>query len=416
MVTYFKKYPYLLLLVLAVIWQSLIIYFLQLNHQDLIFLDSEDYLRAAKKFFSFRGAHYHRPIGMSFISGIPLIFNASDSFIYNWSWILNLISWLLTIFLVFKITSKIVSHNLAFVLSVIYLLCAGSAIITMHLLSETYYVFALVLSIYFLQKYKLDKTVKYLFFAIFIIANSILIRPVSIYILALLLILHIKPIYKNLKVRSARWMYFGFFIVIMQCLAMLIQYGNFKVSYIDSATLYYYISCKADAKNQNAEYKQVNSERAEIFERLSYPEQDKLAKKDFVNQLTNNTGNLFSSLFENIIENASTHSFTLGSINNVKDRDSFIVAKRFFRWLSKWQNILFTLIAVFLIVYLAIKVVVFKKMNIFSLKFELFLGLTIAYLILASGISFGQGDRFHIVIFPTVLILLVVLFRRKRIA
>lgn len=216
--------------------------------------------------------------------------------------------------------------------------------------------------------------------------------------------------------RSARWMYFGFFIVIMQCLAMLIQYGNFKVSYIDSATLYYYISCKADAKNQNAEYKQVNSERAEIFERLSYPEQDKLAKKDFVNQLTNNTGNLFSSLFENIIENASTHSFTLGSINNVKDRDSFIVAKRFFRWLSKWQNILFTLIAVFLIVYLAIKVVVFKKMNIFSLKFELFLGLTIAYLILASGISFGQGDRFHIVIFPTVLILLVVLFRRKRIA
>ncbi len=149
MVTYFKKYPYLALLVLAVIWQSLIIYFLQLNHQDFIFLDSEDYLRAAKKLFSCRGAHYHRPIGMSFITGIPLIFNASDSFIYNWSWILNLISWLLTIFLVFKITSKIVSHNFAFALSTIYLLCAGSAIITMHLLSETYYVLALVLSIYF---------------------------------------------------------------------------------------------------------------------------------------------------------------------------------------------------------------------------------------------------------------------------
>ena len=132
--------------------------------------------------------------------------------------------------------------------------------------------------------------------------------------------------------------------------------------------------------------------------------------------MTNNSGNLFSSLFENIIENASTSSLTLDYIKNVNDKDSYNTTSDFLRWLSKWQNILFSSIAFLLIIFLAIKVIVLKKMKIFSMKFQLFSGVTIAYLILASGISFAQGDRFHLVVFPLVLILLADLFKGKRTA
>lgn len=414
MITLIKKYPYLLLIILGALWQFFIINYLQLNFQDLVFPDSRDYLRAAKKFYSLRGTHFHRPMGMSFISGFPILFGASDSFIFNWAWVLNLCCWLSTIYLIFKISINVVNKQLAFVFALMYLFCVGPAIITMHLLSESYYVFALVLTVYFLQNYHSDNSMVYLFLAIFVVSLSTTIRPVSKFLLLLMVMVYLKPIIKHFKTKAALWMYLGFFLVLLQFSATKIQYGNFKISYIDGATLYYYISCKAEAKKQGLTYEEMNKERAKIYQQLSLPERNRVAKEDFKNQVVNNTENLFGSYFENLVDNASVSSLTLEEIYNVKQKKSFKSVLNFLKPLSIYQNVAFSILAIVMVLWFLL-LLIQNKFDFSKYQLELFLVLTIGYILAASGISFAQGDRFSIVVYPLILLLLAQLIQKKRV-
>lgn len=414
MTSLIKKYPYLLLLLIAALWQFFMIQSLQLNHQELIFLDSWDYLRAAKKFYNLKGTHFHRPMGMSAISGFPLLFGASDGFVFNYAWFLNLCFWVLSIFLVYKILGRIVRKKIALLFALLYLFCVGPSIITMHLLSETYYVFTLVLAVYWLQNYHQQRKILYLFLAIFVVSLSMTIRPVSKFLLLLMLLIYLKPILNHLKARSAIWMYLGFFFVLLQFSATKIQYGNFKISYIDGATLYYYISCKAEAERSELTYEEVNALRASVYQKLDLPERNKVAKADFKDQLVNNTANLFKVYFGNLLDNASVPSLTLDEIKNVKQKKSYNLVLNILKPLSKYQNIILSIVAVFSGLWILL-ILFKKKFKISEFRIELFLAITIGYILAASGISFAQGDRFSLVVYPLVLILLAQLISRKTI-
>jgi hypothetical protein len=68
-------------------------------------------------------------------------------------------------------------------------------------------------------------------------------------------------------------------------------------------------------------------------------------------------------------------------------------------FVSKWQNRLFTILGFLLAIFYGFKS--YKNVNPIS-----FVAFFIIYIYVLSGISCGQGDRFHLVTFPFVVLLL----------
>jgi len=389
-----KAYPIPSLLLVALVWQLLIVFFLQLHLQDVIFPDSQNYLRASKAFFSSLSPHPHRPIGMSLVTGIPLVFNAADATIFSWSWLLNTLCWLATIALLFKIINKTRYKKIAFSLALTYVFCVGPIVLNMHLLSETYYVFLLVLSFYCLQLYQNKQTAKFLFIALSLIIISWLFRPVSKYIVVLMLVIYAKDIFGTIKNKYSLLVFGSFLFLLIQCGLNYKAFGNFKVSYMDSYTAYLYITSQAEAKKRDVPRQTFSEKRYEEFMKLPLKKRHKKGMSDFKPSLT----------FE--------------YLENKKDTNLFNITKPLFNQLSRIQNILLSLLGFIIVGILCYKTLFVKSYLIKDHKLEIFLGLTIAYLVIVSGISFGQGDRFHLVVYPLIFILLsrMGLFRKLRVS
>jgi hypothetical protein len=133
---------------------------------------------------------------------------------------------------------------------------------------------------------------------------------------------------------------------------------------------------------------------------ISNSETKKVAFDDLINQISNNTFYLFYAYLSDVYDNSTAGNTALNYTINIKNTAYFEFSKVFFFTLSKVQNIFFTITGFFLSTYLFITC--FKKERYFS-----FISFFVLYTIVLSGISCSQGDRFHLPIFPFVLILIL---------
>ncbi|MBC7641920.1 MAG: hypothetical protein H7174_06215 [Flavobacterium sp.] len=184
---------------------------------------------------------------------------------------------------------------------------------------------------------------------------------------------------------------------------MKIDYGNFTLSYIDSYTYYSYLGSKALCFKENIPYKQINNARADYFITLSFNDQKKTATLDFLNQIQNNKINLFKAYISNLLDNSkSSGGLDYQHFNNNK---FFELTTKIIGIISKYQNRFFTTCGIIFSLYFIVR----------NQKLYQIMGLYILYIFIISGVSCSQGDRFHIVFFPIVIILMAKFFNEKKI-
>lgn len=393
------KYEYLLFFI-AIIWVSFFAFVLQFKSPFLLEGDEVGYLSAAKKIYLNFKVDDARPLFISLINGFPLLFSSSNFYIYKWVLLVNLLSWFFTIILVYKIASQRLNKKTGFFISLIFLFCIGNLAITYKFLSESVFIFMLVLSIYFLNRYLISKKYCFLSITIAVLLLSILVKPLSMGLVILLILFYVKKLKKIIYNKYSILILFSFGLLFFQMYSLKKEHGNFTISYIDSFTYYNYLGTRADCLKNNTEFIQGKNDRYTYFIKLSSFEQRKIANNDLRNQLFNNPQNLLKAYFINIYVNSSKGSASVHGCKNYTLNSYFKYFHFIFKLISKMQNLFFTILGIYLCCSFFIK---YKKQDLFFL----IISVTILYVLFISAISSDQGDRFHIVIYPLIILLLI---------
>jgi len=394
------KYKYhFLLIIIGLSVLTLVNGLVQLDVQRVIYPDSESYFEAAKNVYIYHIGHNYRPMVMAAINGIPYLFGCSDAYIYQFSFYVNVFCWLVTALVLFEILKTFVSEKAAFFFSLCSFLFVGTIVLIYHLLTENIYTLFIALAFYFLLKYYKSKSFWPLSIALSIFVVSMLVRPGSKWLAILLMLYFTRELLRNYKTKAALLIYGSWLLVLIQCAGIKYQFGNFTISYIDSVTYYNYIGSKALAHKKGKEYFMANDPRTYYIFSLTPPEIQKEAKRDLLEQLQNNKIHLLYAYCSDVYDNTISGSYPLSECKNYKKTGYFNFWKEFLLALSQWQNRIFTVIGIVLAAFYLLRS--YKKETYFSL-----IAVFIGYIIATSGISCSQGDRFHLVVFPFVLVLL----------
>lgn len=396
----------IILIVIGVIWLFTLDQIMNLSGQVFIFPDSGNYAEAADFLYNDFKAHEFRLLGMAFITGLPYIFGGSSNDIYAFSFIVNLFCWLGTALIIFDVCKKYLSVNKSFVIASSYFLLIGPAFVIYHLLTETIFTFIITLVFWLLDKYYNKRRFSYLSLAIGILLFSILIKPGLKFFCIFIIIFFARTLYKNLNKRSSFYIYLPLLLIAFQCFKMKSQYGDFTLTYIDGVTYYNYLGSKAEAYRQHEIFDSFNNKRAYYLAAHTYSEQKAIAGNDFKDQIQNNTSNLIKAYVLNIAINSATPSIPVYFCENKNGNSNFELFKNIFLIVSKYQNRLFTVLGLLMSVLVVVKSL--KKPGLFAIA-----ALLIMYIIAVSGVACCEGDRYHLVFFPLVIILTVKLLSAR---
>jgi hypothetical protein len=188
-------------------------------------------------------------------------------------------------------------------------------------------------------------------------------------------------------------------MITIQVVGMKVQYGDFTISYIDGVTYHNYLFSKAECFKNGKEYSQINNARADYLFSLSFPNQKKIAFEDAKRQIRTNFPNVIKAFADDIEDNTVSGNACIKDLINYEKKDNFLFWKSFVFDITKWQNRVFTLLAILLSAYFLWKY--YRKDRLYF-----YIAFFITYTIVLSGVSCGQGDRFHLVTFPFVILLL----------
>lgn len=370
-------------------WDSLFLF----NSQG----DTLSYLEASRRLAFHGQVHPVRPLGIAFLHAIPYFFGATEKWVI-WSLILlQNIVWIVSILLFYRTSFILLNRKMAFYLTIFFLFSFGYFLLPSIILSEVWTIFFVVLLLNQLIKYHQYKAFSYLISLSSILILLTLIRP-GFYYPALLflgyLILRIIFKYRNW---SPNYLILIFSLALLLLNNSLIykNHGQFKPSYIDDLTLYVYLGAYGHTEIQNTSTARVQRERREEIKNLDHSAIHSLALEDIKFQLAYHPRVIIKYLIRNIYLNSTTGTIVMFKLKeNSKLNPVFYTI---FYWLSQIQNTIFVILSICLPCILWIKK---KSMDI------LWVTLTLLpwYILFTSGISYLQGDRFHVVFYPIILI------------
>lgn len=402
-----KTYKYQsLLLLLAVSWLLLCMFVFQIELQTFRFGDSKSYELAAINLYEKGILNDHRPLVISAINGFPLLFGFSTAAIYKWSLIVNLACWFGTLLLIFSIAKRFVRVQLAFFTTVLFLLCVGNLFIVFHLLSETIFTFCLLWALYLIQNYADTSKIHYLLYSVSLLVLMIMIKPLSLLLVVIMFVFFCNKAMAFFKSKHVILVVLSIFVLLFQMITLKKEFGNFTVSYIDSFTYYNYLGTHADCLLKKTEFIQGQNERYVYFGTLTPKQQKEVASADFKRQISNNTINLFTAYAINLYGNATDGSPSVFGCENKANTSYFNGFHFLFKALAKLQNIIFTILGFLLSVVVLWQ---WKRQKVF---FKIS-AIVVLYVIFISGISSDQGDRFHLVLYPIILLLLAHFYPKK---
>jgi hypothetical protein len=192
-------------------------------------------------------------------------------------------------------------------------------------------------------------------------------------------------------------MLFTIVMIFMQAFTIYKTYGNFTVSYIDKYGWYLYLGAQSNADATGVSFFTEKDIRSTILYSLPFKEQHGLAKKDMRFQLKSHPKLVLGNYIHNVYDNIVIGNTFIAKAKDLVGVPYYNYVRYYLYLIAKAQNILFSILGLFLSFFIVFR---YKMMNL-----SLFMSSAIiCYTILTSGISLGQGDRFHLVFYPLVLI------------
>lgn len=375
--------------------------------------DSYSYIEASNMFFDKFKPHPTRPFGYSFILGlINLVYeNPSRDQYIAYSILINLVSWVGSIVLLKKTLSIYFTDKVSFWLTLFSTLSIGNIAIVFQLLSESITVFFLSLISYFIIKYNKSKEFKYLIFAVTGMNLTILVRPGFLYlgIISSLILITILMYKRQVKNKEMSFFILSITLIAFQYTMMYKEYGKGTVSFIDKITWYYYLGAESQASKFETTYRSVRESRYLEHSKKSYKELSEISNKDLIDQIKNNFPNVIREWMRNLKQNSYVGAYGIKKakkVHKINSNETYLFTSNLLYKISTMQNKFYILL--FLLSLLMV------VMNLFKTNVAIYILTTIiSYVILTSGISFSQGDRFHCILYPLILILFLNLIKNK---
>lgn len=395
---FFTRFRYETVLVLSGMAVLLLLNgLLDVTGRPVFFPDSREYLDAARNLFVHHRGHQYRPLLMAFLSGIPYLFGGSDEAVRTWIVFLNTIAWLAAGLALFRILA-VHGRERAFGIALVFLTLAGSAVLVFHLLADVLFLCFLIFFLYGIHRYSESRRPVALAWALAVLAASMLVKPASQFLVLFFILYFARMLWKWKAAKALLPLYAALALVVVQMAGLRYQFGNFTVSYIDAPTLHNYLLGRSQAITDGTSYEAGANQRAEAFYRLSSKAQKKAAGLDLKMQLRYHPESVAKAYALDLFDNATDGSRTVLAYTDGNGSLRFPLAQHILYAITEWQNRILTLAALVLSVFFLVRRR--NDIQIFSLS------ATALYLILLSGISNGEGDRFHTSVFPVSLMLL----------
>ncbi len=402
----------IVLLLIAVSGYFIVTVLLQLfenaSSNNYIPSDAESYYNAASYLYQHNfKSHPTRPMGYPLMIGLPLLFNLNQADLHYWVYGVNVTAWILTVLLVFKTVRMVTNIHWGFGAAILFSLNIGNIGISNQALTETVYTLTITAICYHVFKYLMHKHTHHRVLAFLLLCISIIIRPAGIFLLPIGLLLVIPP-FLRLPARSSLKHVFmvllGLSLVNIQMCLIKMDYGNYTISYNGKLALYLYIGAFAENLKTGTPVNTIKSGRYHgLFSGtdVDWLQINQLANDDFKDQVFNNTSNVLQAFKINLMMNAMGRSSGICMAQNLRQRDRFDQIKRTFCSISRYQN---TLYSMSIIGGLLLSLILWRK-----IPPEIITGIWVCsgiaiYIVLISAFSYWQGDRFHIVIVPLMLI------------
>ncbi|NMH28900.1 hypothetical protein [Flavobacterium silvaticum] len=379
--------------VVAIVWCVVFALILNLPGNVALQGDEVTYWAAAKNIYSSFSPSETRPLLIALIHGFPLLFGITSLVLVNtWVVVLNLMLWVLSILLVYKLTLGKAKAKASILLGFALLFCVGYLAICFKFLSESVFIFMLVFCIYLVRKFIITQNHNFLSASFGVLLLSILVKPLALGLVLIFTVFFFRQVLKIVLNKYSAISVVALILIFFQMDSLRKNQGDFTISYIDSFTYYNYLGDKAECFKNGTHYRQCKGKRYEAFVKLNNSQQKKAAAKDFTNQIRHNFPNLVKAYLYNLYANAFGGSRIIDTAHSGNES----IQKILFR-ISRIQNVLLTFIGVFISV---IDVSRFRKTSIFNLLLTFIFG----YILVVSGISGNQGDRFSIVFYPIVIL------------
>lgn len=387
------------------------IFFNRMGDQIMKVADVPSYVWSGYNFFHFFKADSMRPLGYPILIGLPFLFNVSMNYVLYWGIVVNAIIWVLTSTFIYKTIRLFTNELYAQIFAIIFIFCVGNLEFTYLLLSENTYTFTLTLLMYLVATYLQKKELKYLGRAFITFCFSILIRPTffplfPIVFLAVILVGYKKIIAIKLKGASNYYVLIlaGCLLIIGQLSLMKKDYGSYTLSYNGDRTMYIYVNAYANSLlTRNNLYDERNS-RIDISNNLlstkKYAKYDSLCKADLKYQLVSNTKNWLKALRTDIVCNMIMPG-NFEDLKNVEGVSWFSRVISVCLVLSGWQDTGFT---IFIFCSIIMALLLKKRLSMPALGVIAFNWACTLFLVLISGLSYWQNNRFSVVYTPEVLI------------
>lgn len=395
---YLTKKPIQNVLIIAFVWLIINTFLFGLHLQTIIFPDAENYYGSAFELYKkFRG-HCYRPVLFAFITGFPLLFNAEKTTVFQWVIGLNILFWFTSIVVLFKICNNYVNNKIAFLLTLIFVFSFSNLFFIYHYLTESIFTLIYLSLIYFYLKYQKTKLYHNLILFLSVLILSIVIKPMTTYLAIIGLILFIPFFLKNIYNKFNLLLYFSIFILVIQLVGMKAQFGNFTISYIDKVTIHNYLLSKSHCYSLGKEYNQLDNPRAEYLFQFDPKIQKTIAEKDIKYQLNYNKINICKAYINNIFTNTYANSTAVYFTENKYNFRFFDIFKNSVLKTTKIYNIILIVCFLLFIIWYILNFKTKKNTTITITSFLVF------YTFFVSGISSDQGDRFHIIFYPLILV------------
>ena len=391
----YKFHFFIILIALSVI--LLLDFTLQLSHQNIRFWDSLSYVESAFGMYKLHCGNAYRPILMSFITGLPYIFGGNDNDLFVFSFWLNLFCWIGFFIIEFEILKNFLNPKTSFIFVTFSIFFISNAVSVFHLLTENIFMFGMILGFYCIQKYYQNQKFLYLSIAISIFILIVLIKPGMKFFAIICMLYYCKTLFDNYKSKISYLIYASLFLIFVQCAGIKYQFGTFTISFVDSVTYYNYLGYKARCFKENKVYDQ-QPERLSYLYIIPIDLHKKIVREDLINQLKNNKINLLKAYLDDFRDNITSGSANIEACKNIKNDENFDFYKNILFKITILQNMIFTILGLILSF-----LVVFKTFKDNDLIF--LISFFIIYTIATSAISCSEGDRFHSVLYPFIMII-----------
>jgi hypothetical protein len=406
----------LLLLALSIIVLLVVSLILQLPANCLqewyYYPDARSYREAAEQLYRHNGAaNSIRPFGYPILIGLPYLSGvATDKMIVVFAICLNVVAWVATIQIIFRISGWLSGRLFAWIASLLFLLSFSHIISLYQSLSETIFLLLVLVSLWtFIRFWQSGRDI-FLVFALIALCYSVTVRPVTYYFAIIATIISFVYLVRCAKLRIAVAVLFVFLVTIgIQMGNMYRCYGKFTISFIQNYTMHMYVLAVAESMQSGTDLVTVQQRKIDYADSLLRPwapgsrefvvNADAIYAKTVAQNLSSNRKNVLRAVWQNIVMNSSDGNLAIATLRNCEKSTRFVVWQRVFANVTRWQNKLFSMFCVAGMAGVAL--VVLRKRKIDGpILMMCFMNAIVAYLLLTSGISFWQGDRFNAVLYP----------------